>query len=242
MSNTLKDKTILVIGGSSGIGLATAIAAHHHGGNVIIAGRDSAKLQKAKAQVGTGTQAYVVDIAEDASVAALFDKIGKIDHLAITGPAPGFGAFRDLDLATVRKDFEGKFWGQYRAAHHAVRAGIPEDGSISLMSGAYSARPVAGSSTLAAVQAGLEGLARGLAIDLSPIRVNAVSPGLTDTPLIRGVFGDQGAQALYDQTAAALPAKRIVQPSDVAELYIFLMTNRAMTGSTLFPDGGYTLR
>jgi NAD(P)-dependent dehydrogenase (short-subunit alcohol dehydrogenase family) len=242
MSNTLKDKTILVIGGSSGIGLATAVAARQHGGKVIIAGRDSAKLQTAKAQVGTGTLAHEVDIADDASVVALFGKIGKIDHLAITGPAPSFGQFRDLDLSTVQKEFEGKFWGQYRAAYHAVRTGMPDDGSITLMSGAYSARPVPGASTLAAVQAGLEGLARGLALDLSPIRVNAISPGLTDTPLIRGVFGDQGAQALYDQTAASLPAKRIVQPSDVAELYIFLMTNRSMTGSTLFPDGGYTLR
>lgn len=242
MANKLHDKTVLVIGGSTGIGLSVAKLAATEGAKVAIAARDRAKLQAARDEIGAHSQAHVVDIASEASVKALFDTVGRVDHLSITGPGPGFGSFKELSLDAVRADFEAKFWGQYRAAHFAVRAGLPHDGSITFMSGAYSTRPAPGASTLAAIQAGLEGLARGMAVDLSPIRVNAISPGLTDTPLIRGLFGKAAAEDLYRQTAAQLPSKRIASADEIAELYLFLMTNRTMTGSTLFPDGGYTLR
>ncbi len=242
MTNKLIGKNVLVIGGSSGIGLAVARLAAMEGAHVIIAARDAAKLKTATAQIKGSIAAHQVDISDEKSIESLFAKTGHIDHLAITGPGPGFGSFRELSLEDVRKDFESKFWGQYRAAFFAIRNGLPDDGSITFMSGAYSARPVAGASTLAAIQSGIEGLARGLAVDISPTRVNAVSPGLTDTPLIRGLFGDAGAEAVYAQTAASLPGKRIANPEEIAELYLFLMTNRTMTGSTLFPDGGYTLR
>jgi NAD(P)-dependent dehydrogenase (short-subunit alcohol dehydrogenase family) len=242
MLNPLNNKRILVIGGSSGIGFEIAKLAANAQAKVLIAGRDPAKLNAAAQRIGSSVQTFQVDIAVEASVKALFDQVGRIDHLAITGPGPGFGGFRDLTIESVRADFEAKFWGQYRAAYFAVHAGLPQDGSITFMSGAYSARPVPGASTLAALQSGLEGLARGLAVDLSPIRVNAVSPGLTDTPLIRSVFGEEGAENLYQQTAASLPSKRIATAIEIAELYLFLMSNRSMNGSTLFPDGGYTLR
>jgi NAD(P)-dependent dehydrogenase (short-subunit alcohol dehydrogenase family) len=242
MANTLEGKRVLVVGGSTGIGLSVAKRVAAAGAKVVIAARDRDRLQNAKVAIGHGTQAHQVDIASETSVEALFNQVGRVDHLAITGPGPGFGPFRNLKLNDVREDFEAKFWGQYRAAFFAVAAGLSDDGSIIFMSGAYSTRPVPGASTLAAIQSGLEGLARGLAVDLSPIRVNAVSPGLTDTPLIRGLFGDEAAEDLYSQTAAQLPAKRIASADDIAELYLFLMTNRTMTGSTLFPDGGYTLR
>lgn len=109
------------------------------------------------------------------------------------------------------------------------------------MSGAYSQRPVPGASSLAAVQGAIEGLVRGLAVDLAPLRVNAVSPGLTDTPLIRGIFGDAASEKLYADTAQALPARYVAKPEDIAQSYIYLMENKASTGSVLFPDGGYTL-
>jgi NAD(P)-dependent dehydrogenase (short-subunit alcohol dehydrogenase family) len=242
MASELNGKTVLVIGGSTGIGLSVAKHAVATGGKVVIAARDQDRLQNARVAIGSGIDAHQVDIASETSVKALFDQVGRIDHLAITGPGPGFGPFRNLQLDDVRADFDAKFWGQYRAAYFAVRSGLPEDGSITFMSGAYSTRPVPGASTLAAIQAGLEGLARGLAVDLSPIRVNAVSPGLTDTPLIRGLFGDAAAEDLYRQTDAQLPGKRIASADNIAELYLFLMTNRTMTGSALFPDSGYTLR
>ena len=238
----LTGQSALVIGGSSGIGLAIARAAKGDGATVTIAGRDGEKLDRAAHELGGGVDVAAVDLTDEASVAALFE--GRdLDHLAITGPGPGFAPFLEADLASVRADVEAKFWGQYLAARHAAPILAAKGaGSITFMSGAFSQRPPAGASTLAAIQAGLEGLARALAVELGPVRVNAVSPGLTDTPLIRSLFGDEAAEGLYRQTASELPARRVTEPEDVAEVYLMLMRSRAMTGATIYPDGGLTLR
>ncbi|GAB5379087.1 MAG: SDR family oxidoreductase [Aliiglaciecola sp.] len=241
MKKQLENKTVLVIGGSSGIGLSIAQEAIEQGGSVIIAGRSSSKLDDAKAQLGNTVTTKTVDINSQQSIQNLFADISHIDHLAITGPAPNFGAFQDLDPSTVKQEFEGKFWGQYIATQQALKV-MSDGGSITLMSGAYSQRPVQGATSLAAVQAGIEGLVRGLAAEIPTVRFNAVSPGLTDTPLIRGIFGDQGTEDLISQTAASLPGKYVAKPEDIAQVYLLLMTNPAFTGTTLFPDSGYTLR
>lgn len=190
LTHSLNKKRIVIIGGSSGIGLAVATQAVAAGAKVVVAGRTEAKLQAVGDRLGLSAETYRVDITDDASTKTLFEKMGALDHLVITGPAPQFGHFLELDTIQVRQEFEGKFWGQYRAVKYAAPA-IAKDGSIVLMSGAYSARPVPGATSLAAVQAGIEGLARGLAIDLSPIRVNVISPGLTDTPIIHKAFPDE---------------------------------------------------
>ena len=241
LTQSLNQKRVVIIGGSSGIGMALAIQAVAAGAKVVVAGRTEAKLQAVADKLGSAVETYQVDITNDTSVRTLFEKAGALDHLVITGPAPQFGHFLELDTEQVRQEFEGKFWGQYRAVKYAAPA-IAQDGSIVLMSGAYSARPVPGATSLAAVQAGIEGLARGLAIDLSPIRVNVVSPGLTDTPIIHAAFPDEAnRQALYDGQVKSLPAQRIGTPDDIAESILYLLSNRYTTGSTLFPDGGYTL-
>lgn len=110
------------------------------------------------------------------------------------------------------------------------------------MSGAYSQRPITGASSLATVQAGIEGLVRVLAVELSPLRVNAVSPGLTRTPLIESVFGADAAISLFEETAPTLPAQHAATPADIAQTYIYLMQNRTTSRSVIFPDSGYTLR
>lgn len=238
---SLQNKRIVIIGGSSGIGLATAKMAAAEGAKVIIAGRTESKLKVAKTEIGNGVNTYTVDLTEEASIRDLFERVGSFDHLVITGPAPQFGHFLELNIEEVRQEFEGKFWGQYRAAWYAAKS-ISQSGSIVFMSGAYSARPVPGASSLAAVQAGIEGLARGLAIDLSPVRVNVISPGLTDTPIIQSAFPDDARIKLYEEQANMLPAKRIGTPEDVARSILYLLSNGYVTGSTLFADGGYTLR
>jgi NAD(P)-dependent dehydrogenase (short-subunit alcohol dehydrogenase family) len=243
MTSSLNNQRVLIIGGSSGIGLATAQLAAEHGAQVIIAGRSQQKLSNAvNALKAMNLKPYgiSVDITDASSIARLFAEVGQFDHLVMTGPAPGFGSFKDLAVANVKLEFEGKFWGQYLAAQHAAKV-LPTHGSITFMSGAYSQRPVLGASSLAAVQGAIEGLVRGLAVDLSPLRVNAVSPGLTDTPLIRAIFGDAGSEKLYADTAQALPARYVAQPEDIAQSYIYLMENKSSTGSVLFPDGGHTL-
>ncbi|MDJ0592405.1 MAG: SDR family oxidoreductase [Pleurocapsa sp. MO_226.B13] len=238
---SLKNKRVVIIGGSSGIGLATAKMAATAGAKVIIAGRTESKLKVAKTEIGNDVDTYRVDLTEEASIKELFEQIGSFDHLVITGPAPQFGHFLELNIERVHQEFEGKFWGQYRAAWYGAKS-ISQSGSIVFMSGAYSARPVPGASSLAAVQAGIEGLARGLAIDLSPVRVNVISPGLTDTPIIQSAFAEDARLKLYEEQANMLPAKRIGTPEDIAQSILYLLSNRYVTGSTLFPDGGYTLR
>jgi NAD(P)-dependent dehydrogenase (short-subunit alcohol dehydrogenase family) len=243
MTSSLHKQRVLVIGGSSGIGLATAQLAAERGAHITIAGRSQAKLDAALmslSSISPTARALVVDITDASSIARLFSEMGNFDHLAMTGPAPGFGSFKDLAVAQVKSEFEGKFWGQYLAAQHAAKV-LPAHGSITFMSGAYSQRPVPGASSLAAVQGAIEGLVRGLAVELGPIRVNAVSPGLTDTPLIRGVFGDSGAENLYTDAAQSLPSRYVAQPQDIAQSYVYLMENKTSTGSVIFPDGGYTL-
>ncbi len=236
---------VLVVGGSSGIGLAIARIAKADGAVVTIAGRNEAKLERAAEDLG-GVETATVDLADEASVQALFE--GRdVDHVAVTGPGPGFYTFVGADLAQARADFDAKFWGQYLVARYAVprlveKVEAGEDASLTFMSGAFSQRPIPGATTLAAIQSGLEGLARALAVEVGPVRINAVSPGLTDTPLIRGLFGDEAAQGLYAETAGGLPARRIAQPDDIAETFAMLMRSRSMTGSTIYPDGGLTLR
>ncbi|NJR70911.1 MAG: SDR family oxidoreductase [Synechococcales cyanobacterium CRU_2_2] len=242
LNNKLAQKRLLIIGGSSGIGLATAQQATAAGAQTIVAGRSESKLRDAVASISGDVTAYPVDLTDDASVKSLFEKVGALDYLVLTGPAPTFGHFLKLDTEQVHQEFEGKFWGQYRAVKYAAPR-LEKTGAIVLMSGAYSARPVPGATSLAAVQAGIEGLARGLAIDLAPIRVNVISPGLTDTPIIHNVFSDETARkALYDEQARVLPAQRVGTSEDIAESILYLLTNRYTTGSTLFPDGGYSLR
>jgi NAD(P)-dependent dehydrogenase (short-subunit alcohol dehydrogenase family) len=238
----LRNKRVVIIGGSSGIGLATAKMAALQGAKIVVAGRTKSKLEIAKEEIGNDhVDTYTVDITQEASIKNLFEQVGSFDHLVITGPAPQFGHFLELNIEQVHQEFEGKFWGQYRAAWYAAKL-LSQEGSIVFMSGAYSARPIPGASSLAAVQAGIEGLARGLALDLSPIRVNVISPGLTDTPIIQSAFPDDARLKLYEEQANMLPAKRIGTPEDIAQSILYLLSNRYVTGSTLFPDGGYTLR
>jgi len=241
MNKLLKNKTVLVIGGSSGIGLAISQQSIEQGANVIIAGRSVSKLNEAKALLGNNVQTQSVDLESAESIRKMFAELDSLDHLAITGPAPNFGAFKDLDAQVVKQEFDGKFWGQYIATQEALKL-MTSGGSVTLMSGAYSQRPVQGATSLAALQSGIEGLIRGLATEISSVRFNAVSPGLTDTPLIRGIFGDQGTEDLIEQTAESLPGKYVAKPEDIAGVYLLLMTNPTFTGTTLFPDSGYTLR
>ena len=225
-------------GGSSGIGRAIAGAAKTDGARVTIAGRDAAKLDRAAHELGGVVDVARVDLTDPASIEAQFE--GRdLNHLAITGPGPGFAPFLEANLAQVQADFDAKFFGQYLAALQAPSILAAKGaGSITFMSGASSQRPPAGASTLAAIQAGLEGLARALAVELGPVRVNAVSPGPTDTPPIRGLFGDAGAEGLHGRTAAERPTGRVTQAEDVARVYLMLLRSRA----TIHPDGGLTLR
>ena len=235
----MKNQRIVIIGGSSGIGLETAKLFVEGGAQVIIGSRSKQKLSEAKMELGEKVKAYAVDMTDEESVKAFFDQIGPFDHLVLTAAQGAGGMFLDLPVPAAQSAFESKFWGQYRAAKYGA-AFIREGGTITFFSGALSQKPLPGRSTQSAINSAVESLARALAIELSPVRVNTISPGTVDTPAY-GHMDEKERQDYYEQIASRLPAKNIGRPRDIAEAVKFVVTNRFMTGSTIEINGGHPL-
>jgi NAD(P)-dependent dehydrogenase (short-subunit alcohol dehydrogenase family) len=236
----LDGKRVVIIGGSSGIGLETARLALAEGASVTIAGRSEGRLQRAVESLAPFSspdrlRTVVADITEDSAVQALFAGETRVDHMFVPAGElrPGGGDALATELDGLRSILEVRLLGVARV----VRQAKPrmEEGSITLMSGLYSTRPAAGGAMAAAAVAAVEGMTRALALDLAPIRVNAVAPGLIDTPLWAS-FGPQ--KEAFAARAAKLPVGRIGRPEEVAEAVLFLMTNGFVTGTVLSIDGG----
>ncbi len=233
-------KKIVVIGGSSGMGLATAKAAAAEGARVVIASRSEEKLRQAKAQIQGSVEGLTINVMDEGSVKAFFDRVGEFDHLTTPGSEAVMGPFLSLDTQAARKAFDSKFWGQYHAAKYGAPK-IRSGGSITFFAGIWSQRPIPRASVVAAINSAIEGLGRALAIELAPVRVNTVSPGIVDTPLYAGMAPDK-REVMFKEAAASIPAKRIAKPEEIAQTVLYLMTNGYTTGSTLYVDGGATLR
>jgi NAD(P)-dependent dehydrogenase (short-subunit alcohol dehydrogenase family) len=236
----LQGKKVVIIGGSSGIGLATAKAAAAEGAEVVIASRSEEKLRKATAEIKGKVESIPVNTLEESSVKALFERVGALDHLATPGSEAAWGPFLDMELGAAKSGFDSKFWGQYLAAKYGGPK-IRQGGSITLFSGAYSQRPGRGATLLCAINSAVEGLGRALAVELSPIRVNVVSPGLVDTPIYSGM-PEEKRKAMFNAVAGANLVKRIGKPEDIAETVLYLMSNGYTTGSALYVEGGIMLR
>ncbi|MCW2238742.1 SDR family oxidoreductase [Azospirillum canadense] len=234
MSHALTNSRVLVIGGSSGIGLATAKAAAQAGASVTIASRSQDKLDAAVAAVGGNTRAAVLDTRDDAAVERFFTGEAPWDHIVVSAAQTPSGPVRTLGLSDAKAAMESKFWGAYRVAKAAK---ISEGGSLTFVSGFLSVRPSATSVLQGAINAALEALARGLALELAPVRVNAVSPGLIATPLWSGL-SEAKREAMFAGAAQRLPARRVGQPEDIANAILFLASTSFATGSTVRVDGG----
>lgn len=234
---SLHGQHVLVVGGSSGIGLATAKLAVAAGAHVTIASRSEAKLELAVQQLGHGVVGRPVDAANDKSVADFFADGKAWDHVVATTGAGGRGRITDLSMSDAFAAMNGKFWTYVRVARAAK---IVSGGSLTLVSGLYGSKPAPGTALVGAINGAIDGLTRGLAVDFAPTRVNAVSPGIIDTPLWdRMPPADR--HALFKMTAEALPARRIGHAEDVGQAIIFLMTNPFATGSVLHLEGGAKL-
>jgi NAD(P)-dependent dehydrogenase (short-subunit alcohol dehydrogenase family) len=228
----LQGKKVVVVGGSSGIGLATAELAKREGAEVVIASRSAAKLDAAASK--RGVKAIVADVTSDDSVASLFKQCGPVDHVVVSAAQLKTGPFKTVAMEDVRGTVEGKFWGAWRCARAAdIRGG----GSLTLVSGFLSIRPRPNSAIVGAVNGALESLARSLAIDLAPVRVNCVSPGIIDTP-IRAAMPEGARRDMLVKAAAALPVGRVGEGEDIARQILAFMTNGFMTGSIVYLDGG----
>ena len=234
-------KRLVIIGGSSGIGLETARLALAEGAFVTIAGRSEERLRRASERIapaGERLREVVADLSNESSVRSLFAGERRVDHVFVPAGElrPGGGDLMTSDIDALRSILEVRVLG----LTYVVRQARPmmESGSITLMSGLYSTRPAPGIGMAAAAIAAVEGLTRALALDLAPIRVNAVAPGPIDTPLWDS-FGAQREAILA--RGAALPVGRIGRAEDVAAAVIFLMSNGFITGAVLPIDGGGSL-
>ncbi|AWN50880.1 short-chain dehydrogenase [Methylobacterium sp. 17Sr1-1] len=236
----LHGETVVIIGGGSGIGLAVATMAHGEGARLVVGGRTRGRLDAAVAGLGTEARAIEVDTADRASIETFFAQVGRFDHLLVTAATYSVVAIDDLDDEAAESPFRSKFWGQYRAIRAALPS-ISSSGSITLMAGAAGARPLKGGSAYAACNSAIEGLGRALAIELAPIRVNTVSPGTIDGSLWRS-RPDAVREAAFEGWRDMALLRRTGTEEEVAQAILFLMTNRFMTGSTLYPDGGYALK
>ena len=231
----LDGKRVVVLGGSSGIGFAVARAALDQGAKVHIGSSGPAKVEAALARLGEGAGGGTVNLTDEASVAAFFAQAGGFDHLAYTAGDWGGSATKvgpSFDLAIAKSGFDTRFWGILLAVKYAM-AHMATDGSITLTSGLYAHRPAKGSTLATAVTGAVEHLMLGLAVELAPVRVNVVTPGLIDT---------EALARMPDAAKAAMTANQPIPrpglPRDAAEAYLYFMRAGYTTGQVAVVDGG----
>lgn len=239
--------TVLIIGGSSGTGLAVARRCLADGGRVVIAGRsedrlDAARAELARAELATSGRltAFRADIGNRAQVEALFERVGTLSHLVVTAADLPYGPAVTLTEDSIMRAVRSKVLGPFFAAQQAA-ARITAPGSITLTSGVAAYRPAPGGALAATVNGALESMVRALALELAPIRVNAVSPGWVDTPVWDQLATPEARQARLADLAARLPARRIARPEDLANAVSFLIGDDFVTGTVLHAEGAQLL-
>jgi NAD(P)-dependent dehydrogenase (short-subunit alcohol dehydrogenase family) len=238
MTPDWKGERVLVIGGSSGIGEATAALAASAGAAVTIASRSARKLAAARAGLPAGVAMAALDVTDDAAVQAFFARHAPWGHVVLAGSATQTGPVRGLPLDAARAAMDSKFWGAYHLGRHAH---IADGGSLTFVSGVYSRRPQPDAVLQGALNAAVEALARGLALELAPaVRVNTVSPSTTATPLW-DKLGADGRAAKLAAMRARPPLRRVADAADIAQAILFVAGNRFATGSTVLIDGGDAL-
>lgn len=239
---TLSGKRIAIVGGGSGIGYAVAEACLAAGAAVTIASTNRTRLEAAAKNLGANARADEIDVRDEASVEAFFARASGFDHIVTTAGDWG-GARRkpvaELDIDSGKSLFAVRFWGAFLLAKHGAKTLAP-DGSITFTNGMVAHRPSKGSAVSTAMAGAIEHLTRGLAVELAPIRVNAVCPGL----ILTGVW-DSIPQERREAQLAAMTKNQLLpragEPSEVAKAYLYLITGGYTTGQVLFVEGGSAL-
>jgi NAD(P)-dependent dehydrogenase (short-subunit alcohol dehydrogenase family) len=238
MSLDLEGREVVVIGGTSGIGLATATMAQEAGAHVTIVGRDRARLDGAVDHLGGKARGVAFDVADEVAVQDLFGSFDHVDHVALLAGSRVDGEIASLDTSAIHGPVNDRLWGALYVCRHA--APKMTDGSITICTGVGVARPRRGSAVVAAAAGASEILARAAAQEVAPVRVNVIRPGVVDTPLLTRVAGDRRDQMIASQ-AKRIPLGRIARPEEIAHAILFLMSNTYVTGTTLTVDGGISL-
>ena len=238
MNGSLHDQKVLVIGRGSGIARAVALAARDAGAHVVAAGRDQEKLSGTYAgEPGISTE--TVDLTDEESIAALGKRLGAVDQVVSTASARARGRVADLDRDALRVSFDVKVLGPLMLAKHLAPR-INPGGSFVLFSGVAATKITVGTLGVAITNAAADTLARSLALELAPIRVNAISPGVIDSGAW-DALGEQGKADYFAGISSRNPAGRIGAPEDIAQGVLFALTNTFLTGQTLHIDGGEPL-
>ena len=238
--NGLHNKRVVILGGSSGIGLAVAEQAASQGAKLVIASSNAERVQKAIESLGGNAQGHTLDLSDEQAVETLFTKLGAFDHLVFTaGDSLHLQNLADTDLKQARRAFELRYWAALAAVKYASKS-IRKGGSIVLTTGVAGQRPHKGWVVAASVCGTIEALTRALALELAPIRVNAVSPGVVRTNLWQNMNAAE-RERLYESVGKNLPVGRVGEARDVAQAYLFLMQEEFSTGQTLVVDGGTVL-
>ena len=235
----LLGQTVVVIGGSAGIGLATARLARAAGAQVVLTGRDPDRLKHAAHEITPLTTA-AFDATDTVRLEQFFRDLPQpIDHVMVTGSGPYYAPLAEMDFAQARLDLETHLWLPMYVARAAVGTVRP-GGTLLFMGGTGGRRRAIGFTLIGAMTAAMPALIANLALEIAPIRVNLIAAGFVDTPLSARLLGDD-LEARREELRATLPIGRVVQPSDVAALAVHIMTNSALTGSTYDVDGGQQL-
>jgi NAD(P)-dependent dehydrogenase (short-subunit alcohol dehydrogenase family) len=235
----LAGQTVVVIGGTSGIGLETARLANAEGAKLVLIARNSERLQQVASEL-TATTTVAFDATDFERVAQFFGELATpINHVLLTGPGPYYAPLAEFDFEKARRDVEAHLFLPLQVAREAAKK-IRPGGTVLFMSGTGGRRTEKGNVLISALTAAMPALVKDLALELAPVRVNLIAAGFVDTPLSASLLGDQ-LEARREQLRKTLPIGRVVGPADIAALAVHLMTNTAVTGGTYDIDGGEQL-
>jgi len=235
----LLGQTVVLIGGSAGIGLETARRARSEGAEVILTARDPDRLQRAARELhALSTTAF--DATDFERLGQFFNELPKpIDHVLVTGPGPYYAPLAEFDFEAARRDLEAHILLPLHVARNAASKVRP-GGTLLFMGGTGGRSTAPGLALISALTAALPAMTKNLALELAPVRVNLIAAGFVDTPLSASLLGDE-LENRRNQLRATLPIRRVVSPADVAALAVHIMTNTALTGATYDIDGGQQL-
>ncbi|MDB4924199.1 SDR family oxidoreductase [Mucilaginibacter sp.] len=239
-NGSLTGKKVVILGGSSGIGLATAKAAAQEGATVVIVSSNQQRIDNALVELPAGNKGFAVDLTDEQQIKDFFIQLGKFDHLVYTaGESLQLVTIADVPVADAQRFFNLRYWGAFMAVKYASPY-INTGGSITLTGGIAALRPGSGWSLGASICAAMEGFTRAMAIELAPVRVNLVSPGVVRTNLW-SAMSEEERENLYTSAGNNLPVKRIGEAEDIAQTYLYLIGQQYSTGQIVVVDGGSVL-
>ena len=238
---SLKEQKVIIMGGTSGIGFATARAVASAGAVVVVTGRDPEKIKRATSKLPNTVEGMLVDAMSLSALNNFYKNVGRFDHLvlAVSGKVGG-GPFKSLSIEVLKQAFEAKFFAYFKAVQVSLQT-LRTDGSIVFVTASSARTSYPGTSGLAAVNGALEAMIPTLALELKPTRVNAVSPGVIDTPWW-DAWPKEQRETAFAQIAASTPVGRVGQPEDIAQAILLLLENGFMTGTVIECDGGIRIK